>query len=192
MKTVSSASDVHDWGIWVEGMPPFYLEFESGRLESGIGYIRFNTFHPDLITDMVNAIVALQDTSGIIIDLRGNPGGEPNTAEQLAAQFLDGWILFGNFKTRSGNMSRPLIGKNVYTGPLVILIDPLSYSASEYFTSGMQTLGRAVIIGERSPGGATAMWVKVLPNDVLLGLSRRPTPHPGWQGGGGLRHRPGY
>ena len=58
-------------------LPPSYLEFESGRLESGIGYIRFNTFHPDLIPDMVEAVAALQDTPGIVIDLRGNPGGDP-------------------------------------------------------------------------------------------------------------------
>ena len=58
-------------------LPPAYLEFESQRLESGIGYIRFNTFHPDLIPDMVAAVAAQQDAPGIIIDLRGNPGGDP-------------------------------------------------------------------------------------------------------------------
>lgn len=156
-------------GYMGEVMPPSYLEFESGRLESGVGYIRFNTFHPDLIPDMVEAVAALQDAHGIIIDLRGNPGGDPNTAEQLAAQFLDGQVMFGSFETRSGTMARTLTGKNIYTGPLVILIDALSYSGSEYFASGMQTVGRAVIIGERSPGGATAMNVTTLPNDAILG-----------------------
>ena len=43
------------------------------------------------------------------------------------------------------------------------------YAASEYFSSSMQTVGRAEIIGERSPGGATAMNVKILPNGALLG-----------------------
>jgi len=150
-------------------LPPAYLEFESGRLESGIGYIRFNTFHPDLIPDMVEAIAALQDAPGIVIDLRGNPGGDPTTAEQMAAQFLDGQVLFGSFRTRSGTMARTLNGKNIYTGPLVILIDASSYSGSEWFASGMQAAGRAVIIGERSPGGATAMSVKTLPNGASLG-----------------------
>ena len=66
-------------------------------------------------------------------------------------------------------MERLVMGRNVYTGPLVVLIDALSYSASEYFSSGMQTLGRAVIIGERSPGGATGMNVTTLPNGAILG-----------------------
>jgi carboxyl-terminal processing protease len=150
-------------------LPPFYLEFESLRLESGIGYIRLNTFHPDLIPDLVEAVAALQDAPGIIIDLRGNPGGNPDTAEQMAAQFLDGQVLFGSFRIRPGTMPRLVTGKNVYTGPVVILIDVLSYSASEWFASGMQAVGRAVIIGERSPGGESGMDIKTLSNGAILG-----------------------
>jgi C-terminal processing protease CtpA/Prc len=150
-------------------LPPAYLEFESRRLESGIGYIRFNTFHPDLITDMVDAVASFQDSPGIIVDLRGNPGGDPITVEQLAGQFLDGETSLGSFTTRSGVIPRTFTGNNVFSGPLVILIDALSFSGSEYFSSGMQTLDRAVIIGERSPGGLSAMNVTTLPNGAILG-----------------------
>ena len=66
-------------------------------------------------------------------------------------------------------MPRLVTGENVYTGPVVILIDILSYSASEEFSSGMQAVGRAVIIGERSPGGASAMNVSTLSNGAILG-----------------------
>jgi carboxyl-terminal processing protease len=150
-------------------LPPAYLEFESRRLENGIGYIRFNTFHEDLIPDMVAAIAELKDAPGIIVDLRGNPGGDPNAAEQLAAQFLDGQFSFGRFRFREGSSPRKVDGKNIYNGPLVVLIDALSFSGSEYFAYGMQTLGRAVIVGERSPGGLTAMNIAKLPNDAILG-----------------------
>jgi carboxyl-terminal processing protease len=149
--------------------PPAYLEFESGRLESGIGYIRFNTFHEDLIPDMVAAVAELKDAPGIIIDLRGNPGGDPTTAEQLAAQFLNGDVSFGSFRIRNGSIPRSVTGTNVYTGPLVVLIDGMSFSGSEYFSSSMQTIDRAVIIGERSPGGLTGMNVESLSNGALLG-----------------------
>lgn len=150
-------------------IPPAFLEFESKRLESGSGYIRFNTFHPYLIPDMVKAVAELQDAPGIIIDLRGNPGGDPTTAEALAAEFLAGEVSFGSFTFRDGSIPRPVIGKNTYTGVLVVLIDKMSFSASEYFSSGMQAADRAVIIGEHSPGGLTAMNFEVLPNDALLG-----------------------
>ena len=151
-------------------LPPFYLEFESRRLESDIGYIRFNTFHPDLLPDMVEAVAALQDAPGIIIDLRGNPGGDPSVAEQMAAQFLRGQVLFGTVRNRSGVVAHAVTGKDAYAGPLVILIDASSYSASEWVASGMQAAGRAVIVGERSPGGVTGMVVTILPNGGYLGF----------------------
>jgi carboxyl-terminal processing protease len=150
------------------GMPTFYLEFERSRLEGGVGYIRFNTFYSDLIPDLVQAIAALQDAPGIIIDLRGNPGGEFDTDGQMAAQFLDGQVTFGKIRTRSETVPWILTGKNGYAGPLVILIDALSFSGSEFFSSGMQAVGRAAIIGERSPGGASEGNIKSLPNGAIL------------------------
>jgi len=150
-------------------LPPAYLEFESGRLENGIGYIRFNTFHPDLIPDMVEAVAALQDAPGMIIDLRGIPGGDGHTGERLAGQFLDERALFGSLRTRTGTSEWYVTGEGVYDGPVVVLIDALSYSCSEWFASGMQAVGRAVIVGERSPGGVTAMNAATLPNGARLG-----------------------
>jgi len=150
-------------------LPPAYLEFESMRLDGGIGYIRFNTFHEDLVPDMVAAVAKFKDAPGIIIDLRGNPGGDPVAVEEMAAQFLEGQVSFGSFRIRDGTIPRSVNGKNIYTGPLIILIDSLSFSGSEYFSSSMQSIERAVIIGERSPGGLTAMNVESLPNGGLLG-----------------------
>jgi len=150
-------------------IPPAYLEFESRRLEGGYGYIRFNSFHQDLVPDLVEAVAELQDAPGIISDLRGNPGGDPIAAETMAAQFLAGETSFGSFKFRGGDMPRLVSGENVFSGPLVILIDAMSFSGSEYFSSGMQLAGRAVIIGDQSPGGLTGMNFKVLSNGALLG-----------------------
>ncbi len=157
-------------GAMGDVLPPAYLEFESRHLENDIGYIRFNTFHVDLIPDMIATVADLQDTPGIIIDLRGNPGGDPTACEQLAAQFLgEQDILFGSFKIRTDVIDRRVTGENVYSGPLLILIDALSFSGSEYFSSGMQALGRGVVVGERSPGGLTAMNVTNLSNGAVLG-----------------------
>ena len=156
-------------GYMGELLPPSYLEFSSGRLESDIAYIRFNTFHPDLVPDMIEAVTELRDAPGMIIDLRGNPGGDPNTANQLAAQFMPGQVNFGGFKTRSGFFTQSFEGLDTYAGPIIILIDARSFSASEYFASGMQSIGRAAIIGQRSPGGLTAMNVIEIQNNAILG-----------------------
>jgi carboxyl-terminal processing protease len=150
-------------------LPPFFLEFEAKRLEQDIGYIRFNTFHLDLVPDMQNAIKSMRDAPGIIVDLRGNPGGNPPAGEALAAQFLDERVRLGTWRIRGGTIDRIIEpAEETYEGPLVILIDTVSYSQSEHFAAGMQAIGRAVIIGEQSPGGATGADVKVLPNGDLL------------------------
>jgi C-terminal peptidase prc len=150
-------------------LPASYLEFESERLEDDVGYIRFNTFHPDLIPDIEAAVAALEDARGIIIDLRGNPGGDLSTGQRLAAQFLDRETSFGAFIAREETWDMRVAGEGVYAGPVVILIDTTSYSCSEWFAAGMQAAGRAVVIGERSPGGVTAMNVVTLPYGASLG-----------------------
>jgi C-terminal peptidase prc len=150
-------------------LPASYLEFESRRLENGIGYIRFNTFHPDLIPDIVDAVAALHDAPGLIVDLRGNPGGNIITGQRLAGQFLEVDTSFGSFITREESGEIVVTAEGAYSGPVVALIDALSYSCSEWFASGMQAAGRAVIVGQRSPGGMTAMSAMTLPNGALLG-----------------------
>jgi carboxyl-terminal processing protease len=150
-------------------LPPFFLEFEAKRLEQDIGYIRFNTFHLDLVPDMQNAIKSMRDAPGIIVDLRGNPGGNPPAGEALAAQFLDERVRLGTWRTRGDPIDRIIEpAEETYGGPLVILIDTMSYSQSEHFAAGMQAIGRAVIIGEQSPGGATGADAKALSNGALL------------------------
>ncbi len=149
--------------------PPFFLEFEAKRLEDDIGYIRFNTFHPDLIPDMQNAIKSMPDSPGIIIDLRGNPGGNPVATEALAAQFVNERVHVVSYLTRAGPIERiiePVEG--TYRGALLVLIDTLSTSASEEFAAGMQAIGRAVIIGQQSPGSASGADAKLLPDGGLL------------------------
>ena len=55
--------------------PPQYMEFETKRLAGGIGYIRFNIFVIPMMEKIKTAIRQMSDAPGIIIDLRGNPGG---------------------------------------------------------------------------------------------------------------------
>jgi carboxyl-terminal processing protease len=131
--------------------------------------MRFNTFHEDLIPDRLATVTELKDAPGIIIDLRGNLGGDPNTAERLAPRFLERQVSFGSFRFREGIIPCTVEWENIYTGPPVVLIDAQSFSGSEYFASSMQIIGRAVIIGERSPGGLTAMNIARPPNDAILG-----------------------
>jgi carboxyl-terminal processing protease len=61
-----------------------------------------------------------------------------------------------------GSLVRP------YAGKLAIVVDESSYSASEIFAAGMQSIGRARIFGSRSPGGALPAMLRQLPNGDVL------------------------
>ncbi|HEX8890699.1 MAG TPA: S41 family peptidase [Pyrinomonadaceae bacterium] len=153
----------------VGGFPSFLMEFESKRLADGIGYVRFNMFLPVLNQRIRAAVRSMEDAPGIIIDLRGNPGGFDGVGQGLAGLFLDKQVSLGKSRSRQGYENYvvyPL--KNPYAGPVVVLIDSMSGSASESFSGGMQSIGRAVVIGERSGGGDLDASIDTLPTGALL------------------------
>ena len=138
-----------------EDLPPVYLDFETTRLEKDVAYVRFNTFHPALLADIITSIDEPDEPAGVILDLRGNSGGATNAIEVLARYFLNEATTF--CKLRHGDRSSdwditPQVDS--YTGPVVVLIDPLTASAGEVFAGCMQGVGRVAILGLRSPGSA--------------------------------------
>jgi len=146
----------------------FYMaiEFEAKRLAEDIGYIRLNTLQPQFAPMISAAIKSLGDISGVIIDLRGNSGGE---IEALPELFLKEKALLFLRKTREGEtsvFSAP--APDAYQGPLAVLIDVTSGSASEVFAACLQALGRAAVVGERSPGSALESDVMIFPNGAVF------------------------
>ena len=142
------------------------VEFEAKRLDNEVGYIRLNTLQPQLVPQISNAIKSMGDVSGIIIDLRGNSGGE---IERMLDLFLIEKTFLYLKRTRDGEtrvFSDP--PKSVYQGPLVVLIDGLSGSASELFAACLQTLKRAVVVGARSPGSVMESDTTILPNGAVF------------------------
>ena len=149
-----------------KGMFFLAVEFEAKRLDNGIGYIRINTFQPPLATQISNAIKSMGNVPGIIFDLRGNSGGE---IEQMPDLFLTERALLYLNRTRDSETKvffDP--ADNVYKGPLVLLIDVMSGSASELFAACLQAIGRAVVVGERSPGSVMESDVMIFPNGATF------------------------
>jgi len=103
-----------------------------------------------------------------VIDLRGNPGGLPLVAQGIAGHFVARKSAsLGTFTTRGSTLDfniRPRVGSERLDGPLAVLVDGRSASSSEIFASGMQDLGRAVIVGEQSSGLALMSQFERLPN----------------------------
>jgi carboxyl-terminal processing protease len=149
--------------------PPQYSEFESRRLEGGIGYVRFNIFTLNLTDRIIAAIRQMSDAPGLILDLRGNPGGVGGMATQIASCLETRHLSLGTMKMRANQTDfRVFPRKDAYTGPVVVLMDGRSGSTSEVFTSGMQESGRVTVIGERSVGAALPSSFQKLPTGALF------------------------
>jgi carboxyl-terminal processing protease len=149
--------------------PSLYTEFETKRLTDGIGYLRFNFFLPILNQRIRAAVRSMSDAPGIIIDLRGNPGGFDGVGQGLAGLLVDKQVSLGTSRSRQGYENYVVYPqKNPYAGPVVILVDCMSGSASESFSGGMQAIGRAVVVGEKSGGGDLDASIDTLPTGALL------------------------
>ncbi len=152
------------------GKLSLYSLFESKRLADGIGYIRFTTFIDALNKKIHAAIESMHDAPGLIIDLRGNGGGDDSVAIKMAGMLFDRQTQLMITKTRKGDdkyyQAKPQ--KNAFLGPVVILVDEGSGSASEQFAAGMQESGRAVVIGKTTMGEDMDADLTKLPSGAYM------------------------
>ncbi|MEN6370402.1 MAG: S41 family peptidase [Armatimonadota bacterium] len=146
-----------------------FVEFESKRIQNNIGYISFSMFTPDLTVPIKNAIRSFHDAPGIIIDLRGNPGGVVNTTMAISAMFYGERSALGTMKQRKGEIRYPIFpSKDPYKGILVILTDEASASSSEVLACGMQWNGRAIVVGSTSMGASLPSIRERLPSGAVM------------------------
>jgi len=144
------------------------------------GVIGFNVWMTAVDGEFQKAMDRFRSADGIVIDLRGNPGGLAVMITGLAGHFLNDHLTLGTMTTKQSQF--PLVfkanprlvngaGERVepYAGPVAILVDGLTGSASECFSGGMQSLGRARVFGQTSMGQALPALFDRLPNgDVLI------------------------
>src|SRR5262249_21606938 len=138
-----------------------------------VGVIRFNIWLAPLAPAFDKAVDAFRRSDGIVIDLRGNPGGLGGMAMGLAGHFLDKPASLGTMKMRDAELKFAVSPRRVSTtnqrvepfaGPLAVLIDQGSLSTSEIFAGGLQALGRARIFGQATGGAALPSQMERLPN----------------------------
>jgi carboxyl-terminal processing protease len=146
----------------------------SGRTA---GLIHFNVWMAPVDGFVQAAMDRFRGATGIIIDLRGNPGGLAMMVMGISGHFLDEPVLLGRMRTRETELrlnANPrrvsAAGKPVtpYAGPVAILVDDMTGSASECFAGGMQAIGRARVFGTRTMGQALPATFSRLPNGDML------------------------
>lgn len=119
-----------------------------------------------------------QHDGGIILDLRGNPGGLLREAVRTASVFLDGGVVVSYEGRGSARHVRRAAGPSDTTTPLAVLVDGASASAAEVVAGALQDRDRAVIIGSRTLGKGTVQRAYQLSDGsaVKLTIGRYYTP----------------
>jgi len=131
-------------------------------LPGNIGYLRFDGFFP--LKDggretADSAMVFLQHTSALIIDLRANRGGDPAVGLLLMGYLFDKPMHLGDFLSRpdsskTENWIYPHTAEAKYSGDVYILVSGETISAAEGFAYDLKNARRAIVIGERTAGAA--------------------------------------
>jgi carboxyl-terminal processing protease len=135
-------------------------------LPSGFGYVRLTQWTLGVMPRAFEGLDALKSAPGLVIDLRGNPGGSLHGVNAFMARFFPDKTEVGRVLTRTGRPISLFFGTveviklktvvdgdaDAYRGPVVVLVNSMSGSASELFAATMQATRRAVVVGEPSCG----------------------------------------
>ncbi len=139
-----------------------FASVESKMLDGNLGYVKINDFGDNTTAELKTALTDLlaQNPAGLVLDLRGNPGGYLNTAIEVVSQFVgDGVVMrekYGDGKEQTYEALRGGLATQI---PLVVLIDQGSASASEIVAGAIQDTKRGPLVGVTSYGkGSVQNW----------------------------------
>lgn len=140
---------------------------EGHMLPSGLGYIRVRSFAQevsaaaDLFARALDDLIAA-GAPGVIIDVRANSGGIPQLAMAMAGHFFTGYERVVDFYYADGEGNfdyrgfiEILVSAPHYDGPVAVLVDSMTGSASDMFVYAMHTGQRAIVVGHTPTGGFT-------------------------------------
>lgn len=158
-------------------------EVETRMIDGHIGYIALNGFSAPASEQFAAGLADLleQGADQIIFDLRNNPGGYINAAQEIASQFLDDGVIFTQESAGNDIKRYESTGQGVATDPdlpVAVLVNGGSASASEIVAAALKERGRATLVGEPTFGKDTVQVWGRLENDggIRITISRWFTP----------------
>lgn len=141
----------------------------SHMIDDGLGYVRISQFQSRTGKDLVAALNALKQEaggklSGLVLDLRNNPGGVLNAAVQVSDAFLrEGKIVYTDGRRENLQSSWTAAPDDLLDdAPLVVLVNGGSASASEIVAGALQDHGRAIIMGSTTFGKGSVQTIMPL------------------------------
>lgn len=152
-------------------------------IEDKYGYVKINVFQKDTgkeLYESINRMTKEKKLAGLIIDLRGNPGGLLDEAVNVADLFLDNEVVtYTKDRSEYKKYYKAENGQIVRNMPLVVLVDSGSASASEIVAGALQDHKRAIIIGSRTFGKGSVQNIIEFNDGTALKLttSRYYTPN---------------
>lgn len=139
----STVINRHDQKYGLIHLPKFYVDFKNYKERNAA---------KDVEQEVINLKEA--GVKGLIIDLRNNGGGSLQTVVDIAGLFIDeGPIVQVKSTVSKTEVLRDRDGKTLWTGPMVVLVNELSASASEILAAALQDYERAIVLGSEQTFG---------------------------------------
>lgn len=143
------------------------------RLRDGVRVVRVQAFTRGVGREVRQALVSDVGavSAGVVLDLRGNPGGLLTEAVDVAGAFLDGGPVV-SYETRSdGVRTLDALGHGDTVSPLVVLVDGATASAAEVVAGALQDRNRAIVVGTRTFGKGSVQEPQRLPDGSAIELT---------------------
>jgi carboxyl-terminal processing protease len=149
----------------------------SKALKGGVGYLRIKTFQTGTHAELLDHVKQLRaathgDLSGVVLDMRNNPGGLVNEATAVADEFLSSGVIFTT--RRRGQIVDDLRADGsgaLRRGPVVVLVNEYSASAAELVAGALQDNKRGAIVGAPTFGKGSVQTIVDLPGGAGLRLT---------------------
>jgi carboxyl-terminal processing protease len=149
----------------------------SKSLKGGVGYLRIKTFQTGTHAELLDHIKKLREgaqgqLSGVVLDMRNNPGGLVNEATAVADEFLPSGVIFTT--RRRGQIVDDLRANGtgaLRRGPVVVLVNEYSASAAELVAGALQDNKRAPVVGAPTFGKGSVQTIVDLPGGAGLRLT---------------------
>lgn len=149
--------------------PAQEMVFEARRLDGNVGYIHFNIWVVAQMPKLRQAIREFADAKGLVFDLRGNPGGIGGMAPGIAGLLVAEQSSLGSMTGRETEQKFIVYPQSdPFRGKVVVLTDYGTGSTSEIFAAGLQEIGRAAVVGERSAGAVLPSVFELLPTGAMF------------------------